>query len=667
MSDLESGSRVRDRPASGDSTGGRADLAVAVRVGTPAPDVGEVCRSCGSGRYSTAEGEHVVHRALQTIRAVLLAFGLRGLLRRLAYVALLRSGWLRRRLPRQDDYKQTVPVPWNYELGVPNLEHCEDDVVARAEALLEGQLRFYGWTDREVGWPPRWHRNVFTCHEYPTVHWTSISDDDPAVGDIKDVWEPSRFTWVFLVARAWARTGDNRWPEAFWDGLESWMEHNPPNTGVNWRCGQESSLRAIAVQFGVAVFGAHPSTTTARRRRARQLLEATRQRVRPTVGYALSQRNNHAISELCFLLTLTPDDRRLNRLLRECIADQFYADGSHSQQSPTYQRLAVHTLLWLDQVTSLHPRTKAAIDVALERSGLFLARIVDPVSSHAPNYGPNDGALLLDLDATARSDFAPTLDLLGIGGGSSESAAWLGRRDTPDPGRVSKASTYVTLTVDEVHVLMRCGTGRHRPAHDDQLAVDVWMHGENVIPDAGTYRYTAPAPWGNALTSAEVHARTRLKGHAPTRIGRFLTAPVPAATLSARHEQDGAIGVTAELQTEQGALRRTVCADAAGVSILDETSHGPALGRITHAIPATPPVQVEAPQQEELTPVDGDPTSGWISPHYGQRVACGATDYEFQAGEPARTTAGRASSARNGLLDAVAPQGESSRPPSGAA
>ena len=600
----------------------------------------------------------MVDRVVQTVRAVLLAFGVRGLLRRSVYVAILRSGWLRHRLPRREDFEEVEPVEWSRELPIPDLTHFDDEVVVRAESLLAGELRFYGWTDRKVGWPPRWHQHAFTGHEYPDVHWTRISDNDPTAGDIKDVWEPSRFTWVFLLARAYARTGEDRWPEAFWNGVESWMEHNPPNTGVNWRCAQESSLRGISVQFGLAAFGSHPSTTLVRRRRAGQLLEATRQRVRPTLSYALSQRNNHAVSELCFLLTLVPEDKRLNRLLRECINDQFYADGSYSQQSPIYQRLAVHTLLWLDQVTRLEPRTKAALDAALDRSGRFLARIVDPVSTHAPNYGPNDGALLLDLDATARSNFAPTLDLLGIGDGSSESAAWLGRRGRPAPGCVSKASTYVTLTVDEVHVLMRCGTGRHRPAHDDQLAVDIWMHGENVVPDPGTYRYTAPAPWGNALTAAEVHVRPRIRDQAPTRVGRFLTAPVRGATLRARREQDGASGVTAVLQTDQGELHRTVCVDAAGVSILDQISNGPAVGRITHAATTTPPVEVEAPHQEERTPVAEDPTSGWVSPHYGQRFAHGATDYKFQAGEPARTTVGWASSARSKLLHVLAPHGE---------
>ena len=592
----------------------------------------------------------MIDRVVQTVRAVMLAFGWRGLVRRLTYVVRLRSGWLRRRLPRSKDYDHFEPLDWDHALETPDLTSREDDIVQRAEALLKGQLRFYGWTDRQVGWPPRWHRNVFTGHEYPVVHWTEISDADPEAGDIKDVWEVSRFTWVFLLARAWARTGEDRWPEAFWGGLESWMENNPPNTGVNWRCAQEASLRAMAAQFGLAVFGSHASMTPTRRRLAGQLLEATRQRVRPTVGYALSQRNNHALSELCFLLTLDPTDRRLNRLLRECLADQFYADGSYSQQSLAYQRLAVHTLLWLDTVAEVEPRTKRSIDRALDASALFLSRIVDPVSSHAPNYGPNDGTLFLDLDSTARADFSPTLELLGSRDDSSESTAWLGRRGTPRPSRVSPTSTYITLTVDEVHVLMRCGSGRHRSAHDDQLAVDVWMHGDNVVPDPGTYRYTATDPWGNALTGAEVHARPRVEGVASRRIGRFLSAPAPAATSAPPHEFGGAIGVQAVLDTAEGRITRTVVVDRHGVSITDQVTGASARARLTHQPSGARRLAVDAADIQRLAPDEVSPTTGWYAPHYGQRIAAGATDYSVRPDTPATAVIGDPTEDRSVLL-----------------
>jgi len=44
-----------------------------------------------------------------------------------------------------------------------------------------------------------------------------------------------------------------------------------------------------------------------------------------------------------------------------------------------------------------------------------------------------------------------------------------------------------------------------RPAHADQLHLDLWWHGYNLAQDPGTYLYNAPPPWENSLTSAFVH------------------------------------------------------------------------------------------------------------------------------------------------------------------
>jgi len=36
--------------------------------------------------------------------------------------------------------------------------------------------------------------------------------------------------------------------------VEDWAAHNPPNTGVNWKCGQEIAMRMFALVSGYAAF-----------------------------------------------------------------------------------------------------------------------------------------------------------------------------------------------------------------------------------------------------------------------------------------------------------------------------------------------------------------------------------------------------------------------------
>jgi hypothetical protein len=535
---------------------------------------------------------------------------------------------------------------------VPDLTQlADDDVVARAERLTAGTLTFYGATQAHVGWPIAWDVHPLTGHRYPPQHWTQLSDDDPVAGDVKDVWEPSRWTWVYLLARAWARTADDRWPEMFWDGVESWMDSNPPNRGINWRCGQESSLRGLALQFGLSVWGDHPCTTEARVAMAGALLTSTTRRVSPTTGYALSQRNNHAISELVFLLTCEPGDRKSSRQLREALRDQVYDDGSYSQQSPTYQRLAAHALLWLRATTALDRRTTAAVDEALDRMALFLERITDPVSGWAPNYGPNDGALLLELDEAHRSDMRPTLNLLGVGDAPSESAAWLGTRERPEIDVAP--STYRTLRRGNVHVLVRCGGGRHRQSHDDQLAVDVWIDGQNVCPDPGTYRYTAPSPWRNALVRADVHSRPRTD-NVGIAFGRFLTAPTAPGAVTDATDATDAAGVAMELASGDCVVRRIVVVDAHGVTTVDSISGGVGTTRANLA-PAglmglpSGPVPTGAAWRT-ITPSPNDAASGWVARHYGARTAAGAMEAPLKPGQPARIDWGPRTDARDRVI-----------------
>lgn len=569
-------------------------------------------------------------------RAIWRAFGSTGLLRRTLYEVRLRSGAVRRQTP-PSGWPAESTIAWRHRFDIDAIRAGYADlveegldvdaVVDRAERVLSGEIELYGWAWKPVGWPPRWHANTFTGHEYPRVHWTRISDDDPAAGDIKDVWELSRLPFTYLFARAWILTDDERYPEAWWQAIEDWADINPPNLGVNWRCGQETSLRGIALCFGLSVFSDHPASTPQRRELAAQVLQAHVDRVRPTLGYALSQRNNHAISELVFLISLLGPQRRLCRLLHEVLDDQFYPDGSYSQQSFNYQRLAVQALQWLLLTREdLPPRLRVRIIDAVARSRDFLARCSDPVSGWLPNYGANDGALLFHLDDTDHRDFRPFLTALGLRAKDEPrfgAALWL-RVDEVAAHRTDAAerpSTYLTLRGPRSLLLTRAGSHGHRAGHADQLAVDLWIDGHNVVKDPGSYRYTAPAPWGNALTGIEVHSTVRAVDESVMRLSRFLSEPLHDGHLVAR-AVSGVDGEALLLKREAqgGLVRRALVREGDRYVVIDHADGTDAEVRWNMA-QADGRNRMLAPPGLSSTsdPSEDDPTSGWISEHYAQR------------------------------------------------
>src|SRR5699024_10816925 len=84
---------------------------------------------------------------------------------------------------------------------------------------------------------------------------------DLNTGEIKHLWELSRFDWVTDLARGSVVTEEPGYLERLNDLLNHWSKNNPVNKGVNWRCGQETSIRVMKL-FNAAVVTGNLKTIT---------------------------------------------------------------------------------------------------------------------------------------------------------------------------------------------------------------------------------------------------------------------------------------------------------------------------------------------------------------------------------------------------------------------
>jgi hypothetical protein len=220
-------------------------------------------------------------------------FGLRWLMYRVGYALKRRTGWWERRLPAKswdemplaeeltDAGLADPKAYWNYRQQsspkffihaanrsnvTPLLARWHDSdaqLLSLLGEFADGKCCYFSKTFGQVGQLPQWHMNPFTGAQAPTdQHWGRI--DDFSLGDIKVLWEPSRFSIAFALVRAYWRTGDDRYAEMFWKQVESWRASNPPQLGVNWKCGQEASVRMMAWCFGLYGFADSPATTPER-------------------------------------------------------------------------------------------------------------------------------------------------------------------------------------------------------------------------------------------------------------------------------------------------------------------------------------------------------------------------------------------------------------------
>jgi asparagine synthase (glutamine-hydrolysing) len=429
----------------------------------------------------------------------------------------------------------------------------EERAVAEANKILEGNLPYFGRLSFACGFPPKWFQNPLTGQSVsPDRQWTqmrfasgSCPDD---YGDLKFILEPSRYLFVYPLARAYVLSGDERYAEAFWMSIESWSRNSPPMSGPLWICGQESSLRIMAWSFALYAFLKSSATTPQRVALLLSMIVAHAWRTMQTLGYARSQRSNHLISEAVGLWTagtLYPElnharlwQKKGAKLLREAVLDQITPQGLFLQYSFNYQRMVLQQLLWtirLAEINNQHlgPEIRQRTIAAFE----FINHFVDRESGHAPNHGSNDGSYILPLAACDYGDFRP---LIRMGacilkrqtalspGPWDEAAIWLcsssaesSAHEAPDAD--SATAGFHRLGNKNSWALVRAGRYARRPFQADQLHVDLWWHGLNLARDPGTYLYNGEPPWNNGLAGTAVHNTIMVDGRDQMRrAGRFL-------------------------------------------------------------------------------------------------------------------------------------------------
>jgi hypothetical protein len=152
-----------------------------------------------------------------------------------------------------------------------------------------------------------------------------------------------------------------------------------------------------------------------------------------------------------------------------------------------------------------------------------------------------------------------------------------------------------------LYLAVRCGNGRGAHAHNDQLAFELAIDGEDWVTDPGTYVYTASPTWRNAYRSVTAHAAPRLGGKEPGRLdlGLFGLGDAKARCLS--FDDAGFLG---EHRGFGRAVRRRIALGATTLTITDE------------GVPAAEPVRLRGRAATAAHFAPAVP----FSPGYGKRL-----------------------------------------------
>ncbi len=522
--------------------------------------------------------------------------GWRWCARRAAYAAMCRMGRLEQSMPLKP-WPRIAGRALRKALPVLHAEPGNDScatVLSEADGILQGNYRFFFRRPIQCGFPPDWFRNPcappkIAAYEFG-IHWSRL--DEYSDGDIKGIWELGRFGFTFPLIRAYHLTGETKYLDGFWTLAQDFFEHNPPNSGPHWKCGQEVALRLIAWTF--AWLAAPAGHTKVRENLFARLVEFSGERIAGNIRYALAQENNHGISEAAGLWTagiLLGENRWMERgrsLLNRQVAELVYADGGFSQHSVNYQRLMLDVCLWCirfgrDTDHPFGPEFLNRIRVA----GEYLQSLLDPATGRVPNYGNNDGGLVLPLTPCDFLDYRPVVQAVAVmtqghrvlpPGAWDAEWQWLaGRKTDHQAAGLNLRNRFVQSGLAIWHtgrgrLVFRCPQRfRHRPAHCDGLHVDLWLDGVNVLRDGGTYSYNCDEPWQSYFKSVAAHNTIQFDDHdqMPSH-GRFLLGQWIECRVS--EDEDGN-GVSAEYRDAHHCQhKRCVERNETGWRITDELS-----------------------------------------------------------------------------------------------
>ena len=400
---------------------------------------------------------------------------------------------------------------------------------------------------------PNWFYSLLTQKVFKDIEtvWYKIPDFNDGIGDIKGVWEASRFDWLIKFVEYEHRHQDGIGLVTLNNWLNDWCEKNPAYLGPNWKCGQEASIRVMHLITALIGLGKLDSISD----NLLSLIEIHLKRIAPTLSYAIAQDNNHGTSEAVALYIggavlnkMKPSKRYLDwqHLGEKWLANRanklIMKDGGFSQYSVNYHRVMLDSYCLAEIVRRQLqlPALPKKVYQRLSKATDWLFILVQD-NGDAPNLGANDGAKLLPIGQSDYRDFRPTVQLAStlfkehsyydLLGSYDASLAFFNLEKIessskrPSKSQFFKYSGLITHETDNFFISFKFPRFKFRPSQCDALHVDLWFKGDNVLRDGGTFSYNTTPDDLDYYSGVESHNTVQFDNHLQMpRLSRFLFA-----------------------------------------------------------------------------------------------------------------------------------------------
>ena len=409
-------------------------------------------------------------------------------------------------------------------------------VLAAADAACRNEFSLLG---QDYNFPNGidWHSDPVTGYRFPIIHRSRLGQylgsERPI--DLIPFWELNRHQHFISLGIAYWLTGEQKYVDAFSSQVESWINTNPLQHGVNWYYPLEVSIRLLAWTVAFQFFRNSPDFL---QKTGKVFLKSLWQQVDFLSSHLQTIRtkndipNNHMMAELVGLVligTVFPEFRSAAawrgtglRLLNKQATVQTHPDGVNKEQATGYHRFITELLLLIvarsRQGALPH---EPFLENTLESMLDYVLFTLTPIGT-APQWGDSDYGRALGLGQNKDFwDFRPLLSAGAVlfgradwkfaAGRFDEEAFWLlgsegltrwEQMDVRAPEHTSRplaqAGQYIirdSWSVDTDVAFFRCGPfglggeGHCAHAHADLLSFVLWVNGQPLLVDSGTFTY----------------------------------------------------------------------------------------------------------------------------------------------------------------------------------
>lgn len=472
----------------------------------------------------------------------------------------------------------------------------------------------------------RWHAAFQSPVDWPFRYSTEYSFGAENVpGDIRTNWELNRHYQFVVLAKSFYVTHNQAYLAELSDLFIDWNDHNPFMWGPEWSSPMEVSIRLINWLFAAAFLEASDNQSST------DLVSKLSSGAWTMAGYVrrhysrYSSANNHTIVEatgVAVAASVFGQAQWLEEalsLLESEVCLQTYADGVNKEQALHYQLFVMEALCLVSHVLRADGKSLPETLVGRLFSMARYARACCVGKGIYIEFGDDDEGIILNLakDKPRYAEYVLALTTLELGSDMRwsedmrccETLGWLYCRD-----RLADASALPLAENDDVEsfpeggvTIVRFDEGRavlafdHGPlgfgqlaahGHADALSLQLFVDGEPVLIDPGTYVYNGNPGIRGRFRSTRAHNTVCVGGKNQSEaLGPFLWGRKAEILGYSLEKRADCVRVSAEHDGYSPTrVRRTVEVRKANAVITDVVDDGSACIAYLHV----PSVGIEA-------------------------------------------------------------------------